>query len=119
MSTDAVPTLTAQQIAHLVERLKHELSHPDVLDRALTGYALAEWVRALSHAGLAESDLDLPLTLTAAVTKDVKNDDGSFQQCQTHHISLFGHEVVSWDSCQSGSGTGTGHSSGGMSTTGG
>jgi hypothetical protein len=118
MSTDAVPALSEQQVTHLVEQLKHELNHPDILDRALTEYALAEWVRALSHAGLAGTNLDLPLTITAAVTKDVKNDDGSFQQCQTHHLSLFGHEVVSWDSCQSGSGTGSGHSSGGMSTTG-
>jgi hypothetical protein len=85
------------------------LKHPDTMNRALRHFVMTRWVAALADAGLLDVSASLPLGTQVVPTKSSKNDDGTTTDCTSHHFSLFGHEVVSWSSCHTGSSTGSGH----------
>ena len=91
--------------------LSELLKHPDTMNRALTHFVMTRWVAALADAGLLDTSASLPLGTRVVPTKSSKNDDGTTTDCTSHHISILGHEVVSWDSCHTGSSTGSGHTS--------
>jgi hypothetical protein len=79
-----------------------------MLNRAVTKYVVSELVTLAVEKGTGDL-VDLPLKTDSQLTKDDKSDDGTFEVCHHHAISAFGHEVLSWDDCVSGSGTGSGH----------
>ena len=95
----------------IVAEVNALLRHPEMLSRAMTRYVVTRWVSALAEAGVLGTSVSVPMSTRVVSTKSSKDDDGTTTDCQTHHISVLGHEIVSWGTCHTGSSTGSGHTS--------